>query len=59
MTAAAAPASRSRKVRPARVVLHTFLIIVALGWLAEQDLAPGRLLVIDFSPADGGFLFRS
>ncbi|HEX8741419.1 MAG TPA: hypothetical protein VF925_14935 [Casimicrobiaceae bacterium] len=26
---------------------------------ADVDLAPGRLLVIDFSPADGGFLFRS
>lgn len=25
----------------------------------EVDLAPGRLLVIDFSTADGGFVFRS
>jgi multiple sugar transport system permease protein len=30
---------RRRRVRPARVVLHTFLWIIALGWLAPVALA--------------------
>ncbi len=33
------PKPRKRPVRPARIVLHTFLWIVALGWLAPVLLA--------------------
>jgi multiple sugar transport system permease protein len=33
------PAPRRQKLRPARVVLHAFLTVVALGWLAPVLLA--------------------
>jgi multiple sugar transport system permease protein len=39
MTTVAASGHPKRRIRPARVVLHTFLIIVALGWLAPLLLA--------------------
>lgn len=39
MTAIAAPRPRKHRTRPARVVLHVFLVIMALGWLAPLVLA--------------------
>jgi multiple sugar transport system permease protein len=39
VTASAQPAPRRRRVRPARVLLHAFLICVAVGWLVPLLLA--------------------
>lgn len=39
MTATAATRAAPRRVRPARVVLHAFLILVSLGWLVPILLA--------------------